>query len=85
MGNPHLQAPWPLGAFDGLGYVAQSGVQRPSMLWQNDDGAASADHSADTAAGGIAPRNSASHERPREDWIPIAVPPIVSNDTFALA
>jgi Recombinase len=28
--------------------------------------------------GGIAPRNSASHERSREDWIPIAVPPIVS-------
>jgi site-specific DNA recombinase len=35
--------------------------------------------------GGIASRNSASHERPREDWIPIAVPPIVSDDTFALA
>jgi site-specific DNA recombinase len=35
--------------------------------------------------GGIAPRNSASHERAREDWIPIAVPPIVSDDTFALA
>jgi site-specific DNA recombinase len=35
--------------------------------------------------GGIAPRNSASHERPREDWIPIAVPPIVSEETFALA
>ena len=35
--------------------------------------------------GGIASRNSASHERPREDWIPIAVPPIVSEETFALA
>ena len=35
--------------------------------------------------GGIAPRNSASHERPREDWIIIAVPPIVSEETFALA
>ena len=35
--------------------------------------------------GGIAPRNSAGHERAREDWIPIAVPPIVSDDTFALA
>jgi site-specific DNA recombinase len=34
---------------------------------------------------GIAPRNSASHERPREDWITIAVPPIVSDETFALA
>ena len=35
--------------------------------------------------GGIAPRNSASHERPREDWITIAVPAIVSEETFALA
>jgi site-specific DNA recombinase len=35
--------------------------------------------------GGVAPRNSASHERPREDWITIAVPPIVGEETFALA
>src|SRR6202040_3878532 len=35
--------------------------------------------------GGVATRNSASHERPREDWITIAVPPIVSKETFALA
>jgi site-specific DNA recombinase len=34
--------------------------------------------------GGIATRNSASHERPREDWITIAVPPIVGEETFAL-
>jgi site-specific DNA recombinase len=35
--------------------------------------------------GGIASRNSASHERPRSDWIAIAVPQIVSEETFALA
>ena len=35
--------------------------------------------------GGVATRNSASHERPREDWITIAAPPIVSKETFALA
>ena len=35
--------------------------------------------------GGVATRNSASHERPRQDWIAIAVPPIVSEQTFALA
>src|SRR5271167_4520199 len=34
---------------------------------------------------GVATRNSASHERPREDWITIAVPPIVSEEIFALA
>ena len=35
--------------------------------------------------GGVATRNSASHERAREDWITIAVPPIVGEATFALA
>src|SRR5215471_18317303 len=35
--------------------------------------------------GGVATRNSASHERPRQEWIAIAVPPIVSEQTFALA
>jgi hypothetical protein len=35
--------------------------------------------------GGIASRNSAHHERPREDWIAIAVPPIVREEIFALA
>ena len=35
--------------------------------------------------GGIATRESASHERPREEWIEIPVPAIVSEETFALA
>ncbi len=35
--------------------------------------------------GGIAARNSANQERPREDWIEIPVPAIVSDETFALA
>jgi site-specific DNA recombinase len=35
--------------------------------------------------GGISPRCSCSRERPREEWIEIAVPPIVSDDIFALA
>lgn len=30
-------------------------------------------------------RNSASHERPRQDWIEIAVPALVSDETFELA
>ena len=34
---------------------------------------------------GFTSRNSASHERPREDWIEIPVPAIVSEHTFALA
>src|ERR1700693_1782909 len=35
--------------------------------------------------GGLTTRDSARHERPPEDWIIIAVPPIVSEETFALA
>jgi site-specific DNA recombinase len=35
--------------------------------------------------GGIAKRDSAGHERPREEWIEIPVPPIIAEETFALA
>ena len=34
---------------------------------------------------GIASRDSASHERPRPDWIEIAVPALISDETFDLA
>ena len=34
---------------------------------------------------GLASRDSANHERPREDWIEIPVPALVSEETFALA
>ena len=35
--------------------------------------------------GGVASRDSASHERPREEWIEIPVPAIVDESTFARA
>ena len=35
--------------------------------------------------GGSATRNSANHELPREEWIEISVPALVSEETFALA
>jgi site-specific DNA recombinase len=35
--------------------------------------------------GGYSPRCSANRERPREDWIEIPVPAIISSDTFELA
>src|SRR6201981_2882644 len=35
--------------------------------------------------GGIASRDSASHERPRAEWIEIPVPPIITEETLALA
>jgi len=34
---------------------------------------------------GLASRDSANHERPPQDWIEIAVPALVSEETFALA
>ena len=35
--------------------------------------------------GGVPTRDSANHERPRQDWIEIPAPPSVSEATFALA
>lgn len=35
--------------------------------------------------GGLTTRNSANHELPREEWIEIPVPALVSEETFALA
>jgi site-specific DNA recombinase len=35
--------------------------------------------------GGIASRDSAHHERPQNEWIAIPVPPIIDEQTFALA
>jgi len=35
--------------------------------------------------GGLASRDSANHERPRPDWIEIAVPALISEEIFALA
>jgi site-specific DNA recombinase len=35
--------------------------------------------------GGFSPRNSCSHERPREEWIEIPVPPLISEAAFSLA
>jgi len=34
---------------------------------------------------GLCSRNSASHEKPRQDWIEISVPALVSEETFAMA
>ena len=34
---------------------------------------------------GMTSRNSANHERPRQDWIEIAVPALISEEVFALA
>jgi len=34
---------------------------------------------------GLCSRNSANHERPCQDWIEIAVPPLISEEIFALA
>jgi site-specific DNA recombinase len=34
---------------------------------------------------GLASRDSANHERPRQEWIEIPVPALISEETFALA
>jgi site-specific DNA recombinase len=37
------------------------------------------------AKGGYTARNSCSKERPSQEWIPVAVPALISSETFALA
>ena len=34
---------------------------------------------------GVASRDSANHERPRQEWIEVPVPPLVSQEVFDLA
>ena len=56
------------------------------MLRQDPECAATARHPpAACARGGIGTRNSAHHERSRDDWIAIAVPAIIAEETFARA
>jgi site-specific DNA recombinase len=68
-----------------VGHAAQSGVQRPTCFGKTALAPRQRITRPIRLRGGIASRNSASHERPRDDWIAIVVPQIVSEETFALA
>jgi site-specific DNA recombinase len=68
-----------------VGHAAQSRLQGCRLFRQDGDRAAPAHYRPIRLRGGVAPRNSASHERPRADWIAIPVPALISEDTFALA
>ena len=75
-----------LGAIDGVGDAAQSGVPRKSLLWQDRTAAAAArSHGHCVNVKGLASRDSANHERPRQEWIEVPVPALVSEAMFALA
>jgi len=80
-GNPHLQATRSVGrSRSGACYAI--GVQgKPA--WQDDD-CTRQRITRPYGCGGIATRNSASHER-REGWITIAVPPTSRGDLCARA
>ncbi len=54
------------------------------LLWQNRASSAAANHTP-LRQRGLASRDSSYQERPRQDWIEIAVPALVSEETFALA
>ena len=72
-----------MGALDRLGRVAQSGLQGASRASARQSCVRRQRITRATAqACGSASRDSASHERPRADWIEIPVPAIISEDAF---
>ena len=84
--HPDPQAERPLGALGGVGDVAQSGLSRRGLLSArraSPAAFASRVRCADVAA--LSRSDSAGHERPREEWIEIPVPALVSEDSFARA
>ena len=85
-GNPHLQATWPLGALDSLGHAAQSGVQRPGLLSARRRlrrASGSRGRYGYAAAWPLATVPATSGRA--RIGSRFAVPPIVSEETFALA
>jgi hypothetical protein len=68
-----------------VGPLTQSGIPGQSLLRQDGIAAATAHYAAVAAAAGSGTRDSANHERPREDWIEVSVPALVSEEIFALA
>ena len=78
------QAGLPLGALNRLGHAAQPGLQGAGLLRQ-DHLAPRQRVTRPLRLRGFVARNSAHHEVPRERWIEIPVPAIVTEETFALA
>ena len=75
-----------MGAIHRLGDAAQSGLGRASLLRQDRTPTATAHYASLTStSGGTRHSDSANHERPRQDWIEIPVPALVSESLFALA
>ena len=85
-GTAHATSGDPLGAISRVGDAAQPGVQRCGLLQQDAGGTeAEGDEALPPVGAGGPWRKELSHERPRDEWIEIPVPAIVSEETFALA
>jgi hypothetical protein len=74
-----------LGAFHRLGHAEKSSLRRQSLFWENGELRAPKITRSLRQKGGYARRCSAKKERERSQWIEIAVPALVSRETFALA
>jgi site-specific DNA recombinase len=74
-----------MGPLNCLGYAARSRSQGNSLFQQNETSQRQRITRPTRLRGGLARPDSASHERPRNEWIEIPVPAIVTEETFALA
>src|SRR2546428_5196961 len=74
-----------LGAINGVGHLAESGVPGQSMLRQDRIGPRQRITRPLRQRNRPPNRNSANHERPRQEWIEIPVPALISENTFDLA
>ena len=83
--NPDAPGRRALGALHGVGHAAQSRLSRHRLLWQEQLAKRQRITRPLRLRGGVVSRESAQHERPREEWIEIPVPAIVSGETFAVA
>ena len=84
-GVANSQGNFPLGALDDLGDAAQPALQGTACFNKTKSSKRQRITRPIRLRGGIASRDSAHHERPRAEWIEIPVPPIITEETFALA
>jgi site-specific DNA recombinase len=74
-----------LGALDGLGELRNPAYKGTACFNKTKSSKRQRITRPIRLRGGIASRDSVGHERPRAEWIEIPVPPIMTEETFALA
>ncbi len=84
-GIPTRKASARWGTLHRLGGAAQLRVSRCRLLRQDPHLCTDAGYAPTASAGVTTPSTTAGHERPREEWIEIPVPALVTEESFARA